>query len=44
MKPKITKTIVQKLDDEGNVVSETITTVEERPADNKDETVYGLYL
>lgn len=43
MKPKITKTIVQKLDDEGNIVSEVITTVEERPVDKPDEH-YGLYL
>jgi len=44
MKPKITKTIVQKLDEEGNVVSEVITTVEERPKQDADDTYYGLYL
>lgn len=43
MKPKITKTIVQKLDEEGNVMSEVITTVEERPVEQPVET-FGMYL
>jgi len=42
--PKITKTIVQKLDGEGKVLSEVITTVEERPVEDNNEQAYGMYL
>lgn len=45
MEPNITRTIVQRLDPEGNVVGETITTVEEwnvqPPAPTES---FGLYL
>lgn len=44
MNPNITRTIVQRLDDDGNVVGETITTVETWDADSSEETTYGLYL
>lgn len=40
---KITKTIVQTLDKDGKVVSETITTVEVKPVEQPSEQ-YGLYL
>lgn len=40
----ITRTIVQRLDDEGNVVGETITTVEEWNDSPAVEETYGLYL
>ena len=40
---KITKTIVQNLDEGDNVVSETITTVEVRPVEDTGE-LFGMYL
>lgn len=44
MNPNITRTIVQRLDDNGNVVGETITTVEEWSDSTESEETYGLYL
>lgn len=43
MNPKIARTIVQKIDPEGYIISETITTVEEHTAEQPTET-FGLYL
>lgn len=44
MNPKVTKTIVQELDEKGNVISEVITTIEECSKQDTDDTHYGLYL
>lgn len=43
MNSKITRTIVQKIDPEGYVISETVTTVEEHTVEQPTET-YGMYL
>lgn len=44
MKPTVTRTIVQTLDSDNNVISETITTVEVRPVESAPQEAYGLYL
>lgn len=42
-KPVSTRTIVQKIDEKGKVISETITTVQESTPED-DEFVWGIYL
>ena len=44
MEPNITRIIVQRLDPEGNVVGETITTVEEWNVQTAPTESFGLYL
>jgi len=44
--PKVaeTRTIVQKIDEDGKVISETVTTVKESTPKDKDDFVWGMYL
>lgn len=44
MQTNITRTIIQRLDPEGNIVGETITTVEEWNDQPEVVEAYGLYL
>ena len=45
MKPSTTITVVQTLDDDGEIISETITTVEHKPVEKEPITEsFGMYL
>jgi hypothetical protein len=44
-KPVITKTIIQKIDKDGKIISENITTVEDKTNEEViDSEVFGVYL